>query len=47
MIEFFIFLTIMHVQVSQNLRIPNSERGKEGRSGARKILHIHSDKILF
>jgi hypothetical protein len=25
------------VQVSQNSRIPNSERGREGPSGARKI----------
>jgi hypothetical protein len=26
------------IQVSQNSRIPNSERGREGPSGARKIL---------
>jgi hypothetical protein len=29
---------LIDIQVSQNPRIPNSERGREGPSGARKIL---------
>jgi hypothetical protein len=34
------------IQVSQNTRIPNSERGREGPSGARKILRKKNSLFL-
>jgi hypothetical protein len=35
----------LYYRVSQNMQIPNSERGREGSSGARKILR--KKKSLF